>query len=124
MSVIPVPVPNLAEATGLRGKWRHTLPGKDGQPRTVVLQYVKDQDGRERFEFVQQDWPTKPVFVEQIKTGAETELRFQLASATDDLADPPQTLRYVLKEENGAWRGRLFESWTETPYDVALTKTE
>ncbi|MDZ4687787.1 MAG: hypothetical protein SH850_22165 [Planctomycetaceae bacterium] len=124
VSVIPLPPPNAAEGSGLRGKWSHTLPGPDGQQRTVILQYVKDQDGRERFEFVQQHWPSKPVFAEQLKSGDETVLHFQMASASDEADVPPRTLRYVLKEDNGTWSGKLFESWTETSYDVVLTKTE
>lgn len=109
---------------GLQGKWTHTLPGNEGAERRVVLKYVKDPDGPERFEIVQHDWPDKPVFVEKITKGKETELHFKMVSATDESQTTSRTLRYVLHEEQGAWAGTLFESWTETPYSVALTKTE
>lgn len=119
-----VPGESPTAVAGLQGKWTHTLPGDEGAERRVVLKYVKDPDGPERFEIVQHDWPDKPVFVEKITKGKETELHFKMVSATDESQDTPRTLRYVLHEEQGAWAGTLFESWTETPYSVALTKTE
>jgi hypothetical protein len=118
------PAVPTTDPVGMLGKWKHSLPGSDGKDRTVVLEYIRDQDGRERFEFLQQDWPDKPVFVEQVKNGNETELRFKMVSYADESQVTPHTLRYVLKEEDGQWVGKLFESWTETPYDVVLTRSE
>jgi hypothetical protein len=118
------PAVPTTDPVGLQGKWTHTMPWNDGKDRTVILQYVKDQDGRERFEFVQQYWSYKPVFTEQVKNGDETELRFKMVLYSDESDVSPHTLRYVLKEEDGHWVGKLFESWTETPYDVVLTRSE
>src|SRR6188768_3836974 len=66
------------ELGGLQGTWSHTLPSNSGEVRTLVLKYIKDEAGPERFEFVQHDWPDKPVFVEKITNDRETELRFKM----------------------------------------------
>jgi len=113
-----------SDPIGKFGKWTHTLPGPDGEDRTVILEYLKDQDGRERFEFVQHHWPQKPVFVEQTKNGDQSELKFKIVSSADESEAMPRTLKYVLKDEAGKWVGKLFESWTETPYDVVLTRSQ
>jgi hypothetical protein len=104
------------------GKWTHTLPGGSGTHHTVVLEYLKDQDGHERFEFLEWPWTEKPVFDAQVLNGEETRLKFVLQSP--DSNDPPRTLEYVLRRENGQWIGTLFESWSNAPLDVRLTKVE
>jgi hypothetical protein len=119
-----MPAVPTTDPVGLQGKWTHTMPGNDGMERTVILEYVRDQDGRERFEFLKPHWSDKPVFTEQVKNGDETELRFKMVSYDDESRVTPHTLRYVLKEEDGKWVGKLFESWTETPYDVVLTRSK
>jgi len=100
------------------------MPGTDGKNRTVVLEYIKDQDGRERFEFVQQYWSYKPVFVDQVKQGDESTINFKMVQSGNEAEETDRTLKYVLKEDNGQWVGKLIESWTETPYDVVLTRTK
>ncbi len=115
---------SATEASAIQGKWSHTLPGPDGKDHTVVLEYVRDQDGHERFEFVQQHWTSKPLFEEQITSGDQTELRFKIITNPDEPEDNPRTLRYVLTRDNEMWIGKLFESWTESPYDVVLTRSE
>lgn len=111
-----------AGATAVEETWTHTLPSNDGKDREVILKYVRDQDGVERFEFVQHPWSDKPVFTEQIKNGGESELRFKMVKAANESEATERSVRYVLNEENGKWVGKLFESWNEVPYDVTLTK--
>jgi hypothetical protein len=117
-------VPTDPERTSLVGKWSHTIPWIDGKERTVILDYIKDQDNRERFEFVQQYWSYKPVFVDQIKNGDETTINFKMVLYSNETEETEHTLKYVLKEDNGRWVGKLFESWTEIPYDVVLTRSK
>jgi hypothetical protein len=117
-------MPEAPQVTGFVGKWSHAWPGTEGESRRVVLEYVKNQDGRERFEFLEHPWSSKPVFVLQINSGLETQLRFQLADEAGETTDPPRTVRYFLTENQGTWTGKLIESWTETPHDVTLTRTE
>lgn len=127
LTVVVPPETGMAtdyERTGFVGKWRHSLRAANGKDRTVELEYVKDQDGRERFEFLEHPWPRRPVFVEQVKNGDGSELRFHLTPEGGEQADAPLTLRYVLKAVQGTWTGKLFESWTTAPYDVVLTRSE
>lgn len=108
-----------SDINSLIGKWTHTRTGQAGD---VVLEYIKDEDGRERFEFLEWPWPQKPIFEQQVTNGDRSELRFKLESSQPDA--PPQTLRYVLTKNGEQWKGQLFESWTEAPYDVVLTKLQ
>ena len=100
------------------------MPWIDGMDRTVILEYIQDQDGRERFEFVQQYWSYKPVFVDQVKRGDESTINFKMVQSANEAKETEHTLKYVLKEDGGQWVGKLFESWTESPYDVVLTRTK
>lgn len=120
----PPPEATAVYETALQGKWRHTLPSENEQERIVLLEYVRDQDGHERFEFLQHPWQQQPVFVEQKKSGRETELRFELPVEGDATTEKPDTVRYVLNEVGETWTGKLFESWSDIAYDVVLTRSK
>jgi nuclear transport factor 2 (NTF2) superfamily protein len=111
------------KATSLEGTWTHTVPGEKGEQR-VVLKYIKDQDGPERFEMTQHPWTEKPVFTEKVTSGNETELRFKMVLPTDESQITSHTLQYRIHDENGQWVGTLTESRTETSHPVVLTKSE
>jgi len=123
-SVTPAETKSAGEVAGIEGNWTHTLPGDNGAQRRVVLKYIKDQDGPERFEIIQHDWPDKPVFTERIQNGQDTELRFKMVAPDAESIETPRTLRYLIHPENGQWVGTLTESWTSTPYPVVFTKSE
>lgn len=116
--------PSAGEVAALEGDWSHSLPAENGAERRVVLKYIKDQDGPERFEIVQHDWPDKPVFAEKIANGKDTDLRFKMVSAANEPQETEKTLRYLIHPENGQWVGTLTESWTKTSYPVTLTKSK
>lgn len=120
----PEETKSAGEIASIDGNWTHTLPGENGVQRRVVLKYIKDQDGPERFEIVQHDWPDKPVFTERIQNGQDTELRFKMVAPNAESIETPRTLRYLIHPENGQWVGTLTESWTSTTYPVVFTKSE
>lgn len=117
----PSPTGTAVDATSLQGKWMHTMPGKDDGNRTVVLAYVRDQDGHERFQFVRHPWSHEPVFVEHTKDENEAILLFRLSQDDAGKAESSlHTVRYVLNKDGDRWTGKLFESWNDVPSDVVL----
>jgi hypothetical protein len=102
------------------GVWSHSFEIA-GKKRTHILRCFKDDMGRPVFNFLRQYYSHEPVFTEcsfsTIRPN-QIEIKFKLTQYESG-GDSENSLKYILKSEDGVLLGKLYESWRE-PVDVTL----